>query len=83
MRVKMLLSLGSLEFPDCPFHEGEEHEVSDSLGAKLVSKRLASEIVAIVPPQSQTKPQDEVEPPPVAAANTLAPKSKKGDMRHG
>lgn len=45
--VKLLTNLGSIEFPEHRFLEGEEHEVDDSFGERLVRRKLA---VDITPP---------------------------------
>ena len=44
MKVEVLVNLGTNEFPETPFCEGETHEVDGKLGAKLVAQRLAREI---------------------------------------
>ena len=59
MKVKLLTNLGSNDFPGFPFLDGDEHEVTDELGAKLVRLKLA---VEILPPPAKPAP------PPVAEA---------------
>jgi len=44
MRVKLLTNLGSNDFPEHRFLEGEEHEIDDSTGGKLVAKKLAVDV---------------------------------------
>ena len=77
MRVKVLLNLGSRDFPNFQKMEGEECDVPDSLGAKLVARNLAEEIVAIVPATQEPQPQDEPELAPAVAENKSSRSSKR------
>jgi hypothetical protein len=56
MRIKVLCNLGTNDFPETPFLDGEEHEVNQELGEKLVRLRLA---VDITPPPAQKEPPAE------------------------
>jgi hypothetical protein len=62
MLVKLTTNLGSNDFPGMPYLDGETHEVSDTVGAKLVSQSLAVEIVpeppasVVVAEESAPKP---------------------------
>lgn len=73
MRIKVLANLGTSEFPDSPFKEGEEHEVSETLGSLLVRRRLADDIT---PPDPIPVPKQE--PAAIAApATATKPKTSK------
>lgn len=50
MLVEVFLNLGTNDFPDSPLTAGE-HEVPDVLGASLVARRLAREIVTEKEPE--------------------------------
>lgn len=53
MKVRLLCNLGTNDFPLTPFEEGEEPEVSDDLGTRLVRAKLA---VDITPPAAAAQP---------------------------
>jgi len=72
MRVKILLNLGSNDFPGHPYLEGEEHEVVDRLGAKLVRCGLA---VDVTPPPVESEPEPEAVAPVVEAIKPEAVKA--------
>lgn len=65
----MMANLGTSEFPDSPFLDGEEHDVSDALGNQLVRRNLAEDIT----PEPIPVPTQE---PAVVAASATAPKPK-------
>lgn len=46
MNVKILTNLGSQDYPDCPYLEGECHDVSEVLGLRLVRNKHAVAIAA-------------------------------------
>ena len=46
MKVKILTNLGSQDYPDCPYMEGECHEVEEALGLKLLRNRHAAAVAA-------------------------------------
>lgn len=69
MRVKLLTNLGSNDFPDHPFMDGEEYDVSAELGAKLLALRLAVDVT----PEPVPVPKQE---PAAIAAPATAPKFK-------
>lgn len=50
MRIKCRTNLGSNDFPGMPFLEGEEHDVTDIVGAKLVTLRLADDVTPLPEP---------------------------------
>jgi hypothetical protein len=60
MIVKLKTNLGSNDFPDMPFLEGEEHEVSEAAGQKLVRLKLADDVT---PPPKPVVAKPEPEAP--------------------
>lgn len=58
MRVKLLCNLGTNDFPATPFRDGEEHDVTDDLGMKLVRRKLALDVTPQpAPPVVETAEQ--------------------------
>jgi len=41
MKVEILTNLGSIDFPDAPFLEGQIQEVAEPLGSRLIARRVA------------------------------------------
>ena len=67
MRIKLLCNLGTNDFPETPFKDGEEHEVSDQLGRSLVAQRLAKDITPAAAPEAEpVVVKEEPKPEPVA-----------------
>jgi hypothetical protein len=52
MKIEILVNLGSQEFPDHPFREGEVHEVEDKIAARLIARNLA--IAVAIPEEKQS-----------------------------
>lgn len=80
MLVKLKTNLGSNDFPDHPFMEGEEREVSTAVGERLIALRLAVDItpepkpvVAQPAPIPVPVPKQE---PAAQVATATAPKFK-------
>lgn len=71
MKVRLLCNLGTNDFPHTPFKEGEEPEVADDLGAKLVRAKLA---IDITPPETTVAATDNFQK--VRAENINPPKTK-------
>jgi hypothetical protein len=69
MLVRVTMNLGTNEFPDSPFLEGEEHEVTETLGNVLVQRNLAVDIT----PATIPVPKQE---PAVETVLATAPKTK-------
>lgn len=69
MLVKLKTNLGSNDFPDHPFMEGEEREVSTAVGERLITLRLAVDIT----PEPVPVPKQE---PAAQVATATAPKFK-------
>jgi hypothetical protein len=78
MFVNINTNLGTNDYPETSFLEGEVHEVSDDLGRKLVARKHASEVV---PPQSAQKPKvaEVEEPKPAPKAVELTAKPSKSN----
>jgi hypothetical protein len=74
MRIKVLTNLGTNDFPESPFKDGEEHEVNDELGSKLIRLRLAVDITP--PPAPKVVAVKAVEPPLPAPIPVVAPKQE-------
>ncbi len=84
MKIKMKTSLGSRDFPELPFVEDREYEVTELVGFKLVGLNLAIDITPapqpVVPaPVSEPLPEPEPkqEQPVVPAPQPVHFKSKK------
>lgn len=73
MQVKLLTNLGKNQFPDTPYQEGEQHEVSDQLGAILLRRSLAVEIT----PEPSKKPEPVIESPAPVVVDTAKEPVKK------
>jgi len=54
MKILLRVNLGSREFPDFPFMEGETHIVSKDLGELLIRRGFALEVVT-TPDQAKVK----------------------------
>lgn len=67
MRIKVLTNLGTNDFPETPFKEGEEHDVTDELGGKLVRLRLAVDVTP--PPTPKPIPVVATKQEPAAVAD--------------
>lgn len=68
MQVKIKTNLGTNQFPDMPYREGDVRDVPDEVGAFLVRKRWAEEVV-----QLKAVPPLEIKAsPPVAAEQPAA-----------
>ena len=74
MLVKLLTNLGSNDFPGMPFLDGEKHDVSDEVGAKLVRLRLATDVTPPPKPAVKVEPIAKAEP---EAELPPAPKPEK------
>lgn len=61
MKVKLLTNLGTMEFPDTPYKDGDIHAVPKKLGEMLVKRHLAAVVEEDEPPA----PPAEKEPEPV------------------
>lgn len=63
MRIKALTNFGGNDYPDLPLQEGEEADVSDEIGSRIVARKHAVEVPA--PPKPERKPTTPkaVEPP--------------------
>lgn len=72
MRIKVTTNLGTNEFPDSPFLDGEEHDVNERLGELLVRRNLAVEITPLPKPIPVIPKQE----PAVETAPATAPKFK-------
>lgn len=77
MQVKIKTNLGTNQFPDMPYREGDVKDVSDSVGAMLVKRGLADEIVQLkaVPPieVKASPPVAEQQPATELATETSTP----------
>lgn len=69
MIVKLLTNLGSMEFPGHPYREGEEHEVEQPFGERLVKRKLAMDITPPPPPVAVVEPVVEDVPQVIAAVD--------------
>lgn len=67
MKVQLICNLGSIEFPDTPYKDGEIRDVQDKLGEKLVKRGLA---VAL--PEEKTVEAEPEKPAPVKAVKKAA-----------
>lgn len=80
MKVRILTNLGSVEFPDNRYLEGEEHEVEPSFGAQLVRRKLAVDITpspvvevsqpvigVATEPELKSVPEESTQPKPTSA----------------
>lgn len=80
MKVRILTNLGSVEFPDNRYLEGEEHEVDPSFGERLVRRKLAVDITpapvveasqpvigVAVEPELKAVPEESTQPKPTSA----------------
>lgn len=77
MLVKLLTNLGSHDYPDSPYLEGEEREVSGALAEKLLRNKHAIDVTPTPKPVQSFAPQDKtvsqeqpvesVQPPAVPA----------------
>lgn len=77
MRLKVLMNLGTNEFPDNPFKAGEEQDVSDDLAKVLILRNLAVEIpLKAVPPAA---PPLSVTEQPVVPVVATPKKSAKAE----
>lgn len=79
MKVTLLTNLGSNDFPEHPFLEGETHEVTDEIGTRLVRGRLAVDvtepvIVKAVAESIAAEPENNVTK--MRAENVSSPKTK-------
>jgi hypothetical protein len=75
MLVKLLTNLGSNDWPDLPFLDGETREVSDGIGAKLLAQKLAT---AVQP----TKDKDPPAKPAVVESEIETPKASPPPAKH-
>lgn len=77
MQVKLKTNLGTMQFPDMPYREGDVKDVPDAVGAMLVKKRWAEEVAqlrAVPPLDLKTSPPVAVEQPAaVLATETSTP----------
>lgn len=60
MKLKVLVNLGTSEFPQTPFAADSVHEVDERLGNKLLARRLA-ELVEESPKESTVAVSPRVE----------------------
>jgi hypothetical protein len=74
MLVKVLLNLGTNDFPDSPLQEGE-HDLPDAFAARLIAEKLA---VAVKPPK---KTQTASVTPVVANVTTPPPIAVKASLK--
>jgi len=70
MRIQVTTNLGTNEFPDSPFLDGEEHDVNERLGELLVRRNLAVDIT----PPSKPIPVIPKQEPAGETAPATAPK---------
>lgn len=74
MKVRILTNLGSQDYPDCPYLEGETHNVGEALAAKLIANRHA---VKIDEPKPEPAPViAKLETPEPTAPKAVAPTAK-------
>jgi hypothetical protein len=66
MKVKLLANLGTMEFPDTPYKDGDIHAVPKKLGDLLVKRHLAVVVE---------------EEEPVEAAASLPSRKKPADSK--
>jgi hypothetical protein len=81
-RVKILLNLGTMDYPENPLPEGE-HEVTDEFAAKLIARRHA----VLLPPVKATissakaEPPEAVETKPEPKPEPKAPATSKAKLK--
>lgn len=68
MKVKLLVNLGTSEFPATPFKDGETHDVTKKLGELLVKRNLAVDV-------------SEPDAPPVAVAASTLPEEPASEPK--
>lgn len=77
MLIEVLVNLGSNDFPESPFKEGERHEVTEQLGKRLIGFRLAKDVT------TQCEPVVEVEVPQAVAAPEAEKPAEKTNRPKG
>lgn len=73
MKVKLIANLGTIEFPETPFKDGETHEVNTKLGEKLVKRGLA---VALPEEPAAEEPMKPLKPAAVSKPSKQAATSE-------
>lgn len=77
MKVKILLNLGTREFPDTPYQAGEEPNVSRDLGELLIRRGLAVDIT----PAPKKAPGREAGPAAAEEIGLAEPKAKRSPAK--
>jgi hypothetical protein len=72
MKVEVLVNLGTNDYPGHPYLAGEIHEVTDAVGAKLVSNGHARAIVSEPEPSEVTVKLVEPADPAITQPESVA-----------
>jgi hypothetical protein len=75
-KIKILTNLGTNDFPESPYHEGQEPTVTQCLADKLIQLGLATLIEVVSPPVVEAQPPAEVVP--VVEESLPKPKNNRG-----